>query len=117
MTAHLYECPTPPNKGVRIVLPDRPNGFGGVVPGSIWCWRHGQWEGIPEAWRYREALLRDAVLQEWLFIQRKEFAMSTVEEPVREYCAHRGWRVPDFTDRYAVLRFIADLREIAGVRL
>lgn len=46
-TDHVHECPTEPNKGVRITtrdtvqtwLPGNP-----VIPGSTWCWSHRRWE-------------------------------------------------------------------------
>lgn len=116
---HEYRCPSEPNLGLIIVHPGVPDGFGGVAPGAIWCWSHGGWEGIPDAWHDREQELRAEVVEEWRHVQgadRFAFMSGPLAAWVAKYCEHLGWKVPDKTDRYEMSRFMRDLRERKPVR-
>lgn len=117
---HVYECPSAPNEGLRIVHMDKPDGFGGVIPGSIWCWHHGTWDLIPEWWSKREAELRTEVLEKYDQWQEKQTGKvslvpftSTLGERMAQYANLRGIKVPNMEERYEVFRF-ADTVKRAG---
>ena len=118
-TGHLYECPSPPNDSLRIVNLDVPDGFGGVISGSIWCWSHGTWEPIPDDTRLRESQLR-RVIQEtfarWQHRQHESLPQlirfpPLLGEQIAEYATLLGWKCPDMNERYEVFRFIDRLPE------
>lgn len=119
MKDHVYGCPSDPNDGLVIVHPGVPDGFGGVVPGVIWCWSHVTWEPIPDSWHDLEELLRAEIETEWRHIRADDqlvFQSPRLAALFGEYCGHRGWRRPDMGDRYNVFRFMDDLKERAPVR-
>ena len=111
---HLYECPGPPNDDLRIVHWDRPTQFGGVFPGTIWCWSHGAWEDIPDDVRLREAQLRKVIrgtFARWQHRQHESLPQlirfpPLLGEQITEYTTLLGWKRPDMNDRYTVFRFI-----------
>lgn len=109
---HLYSCPAEPNEGLVIVHPRTPNRS---APGIIWCWGHGHWEAIPEAWYERERTLREEINTEWINLRRVQGSLG-YQSPsltgwIVAYCENRGWRRPDFNDRYAMFRFIRNLED------
>lgn len=116
MTEHEYACPTPPNEGVRIVhmdvwqtwLPGAP-----VIPGAIWCWSHGGWEDIPQSWREEETRYRQRVLREWGRRNTPESMNGDFFWSVQTYCGLRGWKLPDFSDQYAMARFVNELMDLS----
>lgn len=119
MTDCLYRCDAKPNVGLILVTTGRSNGFGGIVPGVIWCWSHGGWDPIPDAWHDREEMLRDEISEEWRYIRRNDRTVFRSPELigwVTGYCEHRGWRKPDFGDRYKVFRFMEDLEREKPLR-
>lgn len=111
---HIYECPSKPNRGLVVVHAGIPNGFGGVIPGAIWCWSHSTWESIPDGWFDREAMLREEILTEWPHIKscdRYGFQSQPLTGWITRYCGHRGWRKPDADNLHDVHRFMRNLEE------
>lgn len=116
---HEHRCPSEPNIGLIIVHVGVPDSFGGVIPGSIWCWLHGTWESISDTWYDREQMLRDEVTEEWRNIRRTDrlvFQSPDLSAWITKYAEHRGWKVPDMTDRYSVFGFMRSLKERKPVR-
>lgn len=106
MSLHEYVCMDHPNRDVRLVHPDSPRPWlpgAPVVPGSLWCWRHGCWEAIPEDWRRDEKECREKVLRAYANGVGGDFVYYA-----QRYCELVGQK-PDLNDRYTVALFIASL--------
>jgi hypothetical protein len=110
MENHTHECPGEPNKG-RIIT------IAATEPHSaIWCLSCPGWESIPKIWHKREQELRNNIEMEWSSIRRDNkriFQSIRLTTLISDYCFHRGWRVPDFEDRYDIFRIMRRLKEEA----
>lgn len=117
---HVYGYPNEPNKGHIIVHPGERGQFGGATRGTIWCWRHGSWEDIPETWYAREEALRKEVTEEWRRIQSTEDWPALHADPlvsaIVKYGDHRGWRKPDPKNRHEIFRFFDWMEDGVPVR-
>lgn len=113
---HLYRHPDSDN---LFTLNGSESRFGNTA-GAIWCWTHGAWESIPQEWHDREAMLRDEITVEWertpMEPVTEGFARPVLTDAIVRYCKHRNWRKPDMNDRYAVFRFLRDMKECRPVQ-